>query len=412
LWQYLSFAHRDMPQAREFLFGRWRAVSVLGVTQIITWGVLFYPPVLTMPLIAADRGWSISFAMGGFSLALFVGGLVAPRVGALIDRHGGHVVMPVGSLIAAIGVVALTYAAHPAAYLGVWMLLGVAMAAQLYDAAFATLGRIFGAAARQPITILTLAGGFASTVGWPAARILLDTVGWRGTYLAYAAVLVLVAAPLHAFALPRVRVVTETRLDGTAQASSSVVPASGLTFILVATAFGAYAFVPSGLSAHLLAIFGRAGIDAATVVTIGALFGPSQVAARLCEFFFARNLHPLMMVRGAVTLLVCAFAMLIVFGVSLPTATAFAIMFGMANGLFTIGRGTVPLVLFGPNGYGRVVGRLAGPWLLMQSVAPLALAFVIERTSDPAAVVVAAGFAVLTLLCLLMIRRPPDRDGV
>jgi hypothetical protein len=87
-------------------------------------------------------------------------------------------------------------------------------------------------------------------------------------------------------------------------------------------------------------------------------------------------------------------------------------MFGMANGLFTIGRGTVPLVLFGPNGYGRVVGRLAGPWLLMQSVAPLALAFVIERTSDPAAVVVAAGFAVLTLLCLLMIRRPPDRDGV
>ena len=401
-----------MPQPREFLFGRWRAVSVLGVTQIITWGVLFYPPVLTMPLIAADRGWSISFAMGGFSLALFVGGLVAPRVGVLIDRYGGHVVMPVGSLIAAVGVVALTYAAHPVAYLAVWMLLGVAMAAQLYDAAFATLGRIFAAAARQPITILTLAGGFASTVGWPAARILLDNVGWRGTYLAYAAVLMFVAAPLHAFALPRVRAITEARPDNKAQASAAVVPATGLTFILVATAFGAYAFVPSGLSAHLLAIFGRAGIDAATVVTIGALFGPSQVAARLCEFFFARNLHPLMMVRGAVTLLVCAFAMLIAFGVSLPTATAFAIMFGMANGLFTIARGTVPLVLFGPYGYGRVVGRLAGPWLLMQSVAPLALAFVIERTSDPTAVVVTAGFAVLTLLCLLTIRRPASPGSV
>ena len=397
-----------MPQAREFLFGRWRAVSVLGVTQIITWGVLFYPPVLTMPLIAADRGWSISFAMGGFSLALFVGGLVAPRVGALIDRYGGHVVMPVGSLIAAAGVVALTYAAHPVAYLAVWMLLGVAMAAQLYDAAFATLGRIFGAAARQPITFLTLAGGFASTVGWPAARILLDTVGWRGTYLVYAAVLVLVAAPLHAFALPRVRAISETRSDGKAQSTSTIVPATGLTFILVATAFAAYAFVPSGLSAHLLAIFGRAGIDAATVVTIGALFGPSQVAARLCEFFFARNVHPLMMVRGAVTLLVCAFAMLIVFGVSLVTATAFAIMFGMANGLFTIARGTVPLVLFGANGYGLVVGRLAKPWLLMQSVAPLALAFVVQYTSDATAVVVVAGFALLALICLLAIRRPAE----
>jgi MFS family permease len=141
-----------MPRPREFLFGSWRAVSVLGVTQIITWGVLFYPPVLTMPLIARERGWSLSFAMGGFSLALFVGGMVAPRVGALIDRYGGHVVLPCGSLIAAAGLVALVHAAHWLAYLAVWMLLGVAMAAQLYDAAFATLGRVFGAAARQPIT--------------------------------------------------------------------------------------------------------------------------------------------------------------------------------------------------------------------------------------------------------------------
>jgi len=397
-----------MPQPREFLFGRWRAVSVLGVTQIITWGVLFYPPVLTMPLIAADRGWSISFAMGGFSLALFVGGLVAPRVGALIDRYGGHVVMPVGSLIAAVGVVALTYAAHPVAYLAVWMLLGVAMAAQLYDAAFASLGRIFGAAARQPITFLTLAGGFASTVGWPVARVLLDSVGWRGTYLAYAAVLVLVAAPLHAFALPRMRAATETRSAGPAPASPAVVPATGVTFILMATAFGAYAFVPSGLSAHLLAIFGRAGIDAATVVTIGALFGPSQVVARLCEFFFARNVHPLVVVRGAGTLLVCAFAPLAAFGVSLTTAAAFAIIFGMANGLFTIARGTLPLALFGPTGYGLVVGRLAKPWLLMQSVAPLALAFVIERTSDATALVVVAGFAFVALACLLSLRRPAE----
>ena len=399
-----------MPQPREFLFGPWRAVSVLGVTQIITWGVLFYPPVLTMPLIAADRGWSMSFAMGGFSLALFVGGLVAPRIGALIDRYGGHVVMPVGSLIAAAGLVALVYASHPAAYLAVWMLLGVAMAAQLYDSAFATLGRIFGAAARRPITTLTLAGGFASTVGWPVARVLLDTVGWRGTYLVYAAVLGLLVAPLHAFALPRIRAIVATKQDGPASATPAVLPAKGLTFILVATAFGAYAFVPSGLSAHLLAVFGRAGIDAATVVMIGALFGPSQVAARVCEFVFARNVHPLLVVRGAVTLLVCAFAMLAAFGISLTTAAAFAVMFGMANGLFTIARGTVPLALFGPVGYGLLVGRLAGPWLLMQSVAPLALAFVVERTSDAGALAVVAAFAMVALGCLLTIRRPAARD--
>ena len=122
---------------------------------------------------------------------MLVAGFVSPRVGRMIDRYGGHRVMPAGSLLAAIGLVALVYAAHPAAYLAVWMLLGVATAASLYDPAFATLGRIFGAAARRPITVLTLAGGFASTVSWPVTHVLIEVAGWRGTYLVYAAMLAL-----------------------------------------------------------------------------------------------------------------------------------------------------------------------------------------------------------------------------
>ena len=176
---------------------------------------------------------------------------------------------------------ALTVASHPIAYLAVWMLLGAALAASLYDPAFATLGRIFGARARQPITVLTLAGGFASTVSWPATYALLQPLGWKGTYLVYAALLALVAAPLHAFALPRTRAEADARPADGAVPPAPVRPASGATFLLVVTAFAAYAFVPSGLSAHLLAIFQRAGIDAGTAVVIGALFGPSQVAARL-----------------------------------------------------------------------------------------------------------------------------------
>jgi MFS family permease len=301
-----------------------------------------------VPLIAAEYGWSASFAMGGFSLALLVAGLVSPLVGRLIDRHGGHRVMPVGSLLAALGLVALTQADHPAAYLAVWMLLGVAIAASLYDPAFATLGRIFGAAARPPITALTLAGGFASTVSWPLTHILIEAVGWRGAYFVHAALLVLAAA------------------------------------------FAAYAFVPSGMSAHLLAIFGRAGIDPATAVAVGALFGPAQVAARICEFTFARHLHPLSVVRFAGAMLLAALALIAVFGLSLPTAAAFAVMFGVANGLITIGRGTVPLALFGAAGYGALIGRIAAPSLTMQAIAPLVLAVVAERVSDAAALMVVA----------------------
>jgi MFS family permease len=395
-----------MPSLHDVIAGPWRAVLVLGVTQIIAWGTLFYTPVLIVPPMAAERGWSTTFAMGGFSLALLVAGLVSPAIGRLIDRYGGHRVMPVGSLLAALGLVGLVYAAHPAAYLAVWMLLGVAIAASLYDPAFATVGRIFGAAARSPITVLTLAGGFASTVSWPVTYLLIESSGWRGTYLVYAAVLAVVAVPLLAFALPRTRAEAPPLAATSAATVAPVLPPHGWAFIMVATAFAAYAFVPSGLSAHLLAIFGRAGIDAATVVTIGALFGPAQVLARICELAFARGIHPLVVAQFAVALLLTAFALMAWFGVSALVAAAFMMMFGMANGLITIARGAVPLVVFGPVGYGATMGRIAGPSLVMQAIAPLVLAFVAERTSDSAALALVASLALVSFVCLAVLRAP------
>ena len=392
-----------MPAFRDFIDGPWRAVPVLGVTQILSWGTIFYTPVLIVPLIAAERGWSMSFAMGGFSVGLLAAGLSAPYVGRSIDRFGGHVVMTVGSLIGALGLVLIGHAADRISYLAVWAVLGVAMAANLYDSAFATLGRIFGAAARSPITALTLAGGFASTVSWPATHFLLDALGWRGTYLVYAALLACVSAPLHALALPRERFEAAAKPASDAPPAPALLPPYGLPFVLVAAAFATYAFVPSGLSAHLLAIFERSGIDAGTVVWIGALFGPAQVGARLIEFAFGRNLHPLWVARFALSVLLCAFAMLALLGISVPVAAAFALMFGGANGLVTITRGAVPLALFGASGYGRLMGRLAGPFLLVQAAAPLVMAFVVDRASDPAALALAAGFAAAALGCFILI---------
>src|SRR6516162_1537359 len=374
-----------MPPLPGIIVGPWRAVLVLGVTEILAWGTIFYPPVLIVPLIAHERGWSMTFAMAGFSLALHTAGLVSPRVGSMIDRHGGHRVMPIGSLLAALGLALIVYADHPAAYLAVWLLLGVATAATLYDPAFATLGRIFGAAARRPITALTLAGGFASTVSWPATHVLLEAVGWRGTYLVYAALLALVAAPLHAFALPRTRANVAAPSDQSVHAASVVLPPTGWPFLLVAAAFAAYAFVPSGLSAHLLAIFGRAGIDAATVVAIGARF--------------------------AVAVLLAAFALIALVGLTAAAAASFAVLFGMANGLLTIARGAVPLALFGAAGYGHLVGRIGGPYLVMQAIAPLVLAFVAERSSDAAVLAVTAAFAAISFMSFAAVRRPKALPG-
>jgi len=395
-----------MSALRELIDGPWRAVPVLGVTQILSWGTIFYTPVLIVPLIAAERGWSMSFAMGGFSVGLLAAGLSAPYVGRSIDRFGGHVVMTVGSLVGALGLVLIGLASGRIAYLAVWVVLGIAMAANLYDSAFATLGRVFGAAARSPITALTLIGGFASTVSWPSTHFLLEALGWRGTYLIYAALLAFISAPLHAFALPREAFEAPAVLPNNEPAPSAVLPPHGLPFILVASAFATYAFVPSGLSANLLAIFARSGIDSGTVVWIGALFGPAQVGARLIEFAFGRNVYPLWVARFALSVLLCAFVMLAVLGFSVPAAAAFALMFGGANGLITITRGAVPLALFGASGYGRLMGRLAGPFLLVQAAAPVVMAFVVDRASDQAALALAACFAAAALVCFILIRRP------
>ena len=386
--------------------GPWRAVPVLGVTQIVAWGAIFYSPVLTAPMIVAETGWSLTFTMSGFSIGLLAAGLVAPFVGRSIDRYGGHVVMTAGSLVSALGLVGLAYARDPAVYLAVWLVLGAGLGASLYDPAFATLGRIFGAAARRPITVLTLAGGFASTVGWPATHLLIGAIGWRGTYLVYAALLAAICAPLHAFALPRSRAVADAPADGPSVRTVALLPPHGIAFVLVTAAFTAYAFVPSALSAHLLAIFGRSGIDPATVVLIGALFGPAQVVARVIELAFGRNVHPLLLARASVVLLVMAFALLALLGISAPLAAVFALLFGAANGLITIARGALPLALFGAEGYGRLIGRISGPWLLMQSAAPLVMAFVAEHASDAVALAFTASFAIVALACFAAIRRP------
>jgi MFS family permease len=395
-----------MNKLARLINNRWRAIPILGVSQILAWGAIYYTPVLIAPLIAQERGWSLTFAMGGFSIGLLAAGLSSPFVGKMIDRYGGHAVMPAGSLLGAAGLLGIVYATDPVLYLAVWIVLGAAMAASLYDPAFATLARIFGTDARRAITLLTFIGGFASTVSWPATLFLIEAIGWRGTYGLYAALLALLAAPLLAFALPREHAAAEVLPEGPLPIRTKHIPATGWPFVLVAIAFALYTFIPSALLAHMLAIFTRFGIEPATVVLIGALFGPAQVTARFLEFIFARKLHPLVIARFAIALLIFAFGALALLGVSAAVAAVFVILLGTTNGLMTIARGTVLLALFGAAGYGRLLGRIARPSLFMQAAGPLVLAFVAERFSDPAALVLIATFALAAFLCFVAIRRP------
>jgi hypothetical protein len=396
-----------MHKLRALVFGPGRAVSVLSFTEILAWGILIYPPVLIMPHLAADHGWSLAFGMAGFSIGLMTSGILSPTVGHLIDRHGGNVVMSLGALAGALGLALLTVADQRPAYLGCWLLIGAAMSSTLYDPAFATLTRIFGSSARRQITFVTFAGGFASTVGWPATHFLLEHVTWRGTYLTFAAVLAFVVAPLNAFALPRTVAVAPLPAVSSATALPvATMRPEGWPFILLVAAFALHFFILSGVTSNLLAMLQRGGMDAATVVAVGALFGPAQVAARLVDFLTAGRTHPLWIARGAVTLTAFAFAMLAFVGASPLVAALFAIAFGAANGVMTVARGALPLLMFGPTGYGRVIGRIARPGLFVQALAPFVVASAVERFSDRAVLEMGIVGALLALGCFLAIRVP------
>jgi MFS family permease len=344
-------------------------IAALGSTQILAWGSSYYLPAVLAQPIAVDTGWPLPWVVGGLSLGLLVSGLVSPRVGRAIEHRGGRPVLALSALLLAAGLALLAAAPSLPVYLAAWLVLGLGMGAGLYDAAFATLGRLYGSAARGAIGALTLWGGFASTVCWPLSAWLVQTVGWRSTCLAYAGLQLLVALPLHLGMLPRMAPAVEAP-PPPASAEPTAAPRRGRPrlwfglFCLILVLEGA---ISASWSVHLLTILQVGGLSLAAAVALGALVGPAQVGARLVEMTFGRLYHPLWTLAAASVLIALGLALLWI-GLALPALPL--ICYGAGIGIWSIARGTVPLALFGPEGYAVLIGRLALPGLLAQALGP------------------------------------------
>jgi hypothetical protein len=359
---------RDAPRL-------WRAVSALGVAQIISWGTLFYTIAVLGASMRADLGASEIVLFGGFTGGLFLSGLVSPWIGRRIDSRGGRGVLASGSVLGALALAMLGAAPGPYAMVAGWLVAGIAMAACLYDPAFVTLHQIAGSSYRRAVTALTLYGGFASTVFWPLSQYLLETVGWRNTYFIYAALHVAICLPIHlGFVPPRGR--PAPHVDDAPTRAAPAHPHVGATFAWLATALALVTFVSSALAAHLIEMLTASGLTARDAVMIGTLVGPMQVAGRVMEFAFARHLRALAV--GTLAFALMAISLLIfaqVRGIWI-VAIAFVIPYGWSNGVMTIVRGTVPAELFGQRDYGALLGRLAQPQFIAKAIAPLAMTLV------------------------------------
>jgi predicted MFS family arabinose efflux permease len=365
-------------------------VSALGVAQIISWGTLFYSIAVLGPPMARALGVSDVMLYGSFTAGLFVSGIVSPWIGARIDRYGGRGVLAGGSILGAVSCAILAVSVNGATMLIGWLAAGIAMAACLYDPAFATLYRASGASYRRAVTALTLFGGFASTVFWPLSQYLLEVRGWRVAFAVHAALNACVCLPLHLAFVPSA-LQARAPVPGSAGTATRA-PRPG-TFAWLAAALALAAFLSGAISAHLVVLLAAGGLAARDAVLIGALIGPMQVAGRVMEFAFASRWSPLSVGTFAFALLALALAVLcFVRGVWL-FALVFALVYGWSNVVMTIVRGTVPGVLFGARDYGTLLGRLAQPQFILKALAPVAvtLLFGLDDTRGVALYTLAGG---------------------
>lgn len=386
-------------------------VLALGTAQTLAWASSFYLPAVLAAPMARDLGLATSSVFGAFSLALAVAGLVAPAAGRIIDRTGGRGLLMLGNGLFALGLVALGAARGPWTSSGAWLLIGVAMGGGLYDAAFAALVRLYGSASRDPITGITLLAGFASTVGWPLTAWMNEAWGWRGACFGWAALHLLLGLPLHLL-LPRAaaREAAQVPAPGPAAAAPAAAAPSGwLTLVLLAFVFAATRFVATAMGAHLPGLLMAVGGSLAAAVAAGTLVGPAQVGGRLLEFGLLRRVHPLLSARLATLGHPLGALALLAFG--MPAAVPFVLLHGAGNGILTIAKGTLPLAVFGPQGYGMRQGWLSMPSLVLQALAPWLFGLVLMRSVN-AALLLSASLCVAAFVALLALRMPARSPAV
>jgi MFS family permease len=356
----LEAAEQTVPDRRVI-------VTALGATQILAWGSSFYLLGVLAQEIVRDTGWGYQWVMAGVSAGLLVAGILSPRVGRMIGERGGRPVLAASAALLALGLTLIGVASALPAYLGGWLIVGAGMGAGLYDAAFSTLGSIYGKDARKSITWVTLFGGFASTVCWPLSAFLVEHYGWRVACFVYAGLQIGFALPIHLLVLPR-RVPTSAREAGASEADNALRRDERLLFVLLALVLTLGAAILSMVGMHLLPLLQARGLGLAAAVALGAMVGPSQVGARVLEMLGSSRYHPIWTMVAS-TVLVCLGTSLLYLDV--PIYPLAIILYGAGNGIGSVARGTLPLALFGPRRYPVLMGRLALPLLISMAVSPL-----------------------------------------
>lgn len=344
-------------------------VWTLGITEIISWGTLYFTFTVFIGPMHETLGFSKPFLAGGFSLGLLVWAMCSFAVGRLLDRVPARKVMGIGSVLAAIGLLLWAWSPSPTMFLLMWIPLGLAMSSTLYEPAFVVLRQAFGDSYQKPIVHVTLLAGFASTIFIPIGQWLVLHLGWRETLVIFAALNLFICAPLHA----RLRYTVHPSYAGTAVPGAGSPPSITRStlrqpvFWAVVLAFTATAVIASLLGAHLIPMLTEKGMPVAQQLIVAALIGPAQVAGRLAMARLPIS-HPVRLSMPVYIVMSLGLLCLTLgYGYWLMFA---AVCYGCANGVNTMLRAMAMPELISRHHYATLNGLMMTPVLLMQAAAP------------------------------------------
>lgn len=388
-------------------------ISALGLTQIIGYGTLYYSFSILAPGMAKDLGISLEQVFAVFSASLFVGGLSAPIIGKQMDRIGAATVLTIGSVLSALTLALCAWAPSIVIFALAVVLIEVASGMVQYQAAFAALVESDPKTASRSITYLTLIGGFASTIFWPISAALMSYLTWREIYVAFAALNLVICMPLHFWMARKGKAANASGARPAREHVMGAVPQDRRrgAMIVVSAAFAMLGFTLASILAHMVPMLGDLGLGTAAVV-VGSLFGPAQVLSRLINMIFGTRLSPPVLAVISAALMVVGIAILGVSGNWLPGAVAFAICLGLGSGINSIAQGSLPLYLFGSDGYGTVTGKMAAARLALGAAAPFAFATAMQSFGIGLSLFATAALGIVGMAAFASVAMTTRRDLV
>ena len=377
----------------------WWIVHTLGLTELVSWGIIYYGFGALLAPMQQDLGWTQPQLTGAFALAMLLGGLTAVPVGRILDRAGARVLMTVGSIAATLLVLAWSQVTSLWAFYLIWAGLGATMALVLYEPAFAVVTTWFTRDRARAMTVLTIWGGLASVVCVPLATALATAFGWRTAVLILAGLLGLITIPLHALVLRRRPQDYGWHPDGIAPAGDPVdaelaalatltaPPAAisvrgalgGATFWWLALAFALSTGATITINVHLLSYLTRSGHGAALAASAAGLIGAAQIPSRILIAVVGRRVSH----RTVVLVLSACQAVALLLLLLVPVSggiLAFAALFGAGSGALTPTRAALVADIYGSTHYGSISGLIAFLSTAARALAPFGASLLVAAT--------------------------------